>query len=59
MCNASRAERDCPRPEPATCRCREPRVDKARPRLCYECGLPVPRHSAAQLDAIVEKVRKA
>jgi len=41
MCNASRPSRACPRPEPATCRCREPRVDKARPRLCYECGLPV------------------
>jgi len=27
--------------EKATCRCREPVVDTARPRLCYECGLPV------------------
>ena len=34
MCNAA----PCP---PSTCRCREPLVDKARPRTCYECGLPV------------------
>jgi hypothetical protein len=54
MCQAQR----CP-PTAATCRCREPKVDKARPRLCYECGLPVPRHSDAQLDAIVDKVRRA
>jgi len=34
MCNAA----PCP---PSTCRCREPLVDQARPRTCYECGLPV------------------
>ena len=54
MCNAA----PCP-PNPSTCRCREPLVDKARPKTCYWCGLPVPRHGAAKLDAIVKPVKEA
>ena len=75
MCNASRPSRDCPRPEPATVPCRvcggTDRVMGTNWRTyhhaqietkclpCHGTGRVPARHSDAQLDALVQKVKEA
>ena len=73
MCNASRAERACPRPEPATVPCRKCKgkgywtltrtltgdSTKFGCSRCHGTGRVPARHSDAQLDALVQKVKEA